>query len=347
MDVWWYKIDGVETEWPDTAGIADDIPAAAEFMDVDFLNQFIDRLNLRIAANRMIGDRTVSIVARLEEGTQAMKIMGSSSGSFVKNFIAQFAAIDNFWIGPDDPTSAADSDGYYVGGMDSAAGTYLSAADAVLAGDDDFAGCLKNMRIALDKAKKIARKPSMVGYDWDNSRTVYGLAGAIVGGFGKWRLLEPVTGDDPIITTGGFTYPYYPEDKIETLSGDGDFSYFTPAGRGKDSFCWMIQAYSQFVRLFTPTVDIGYNLSAYFKGTKRVLTPYDYDADIGYPDEDVFVASNSDAFVTDYNVREVMNLTGTFGSLTEITDEGDPPQSVCHVLGMVMIEIDEDTTPQI
>lgn len=341
MDAWWYKIIGDASRTPWTSG---DLPAGVDFLDSAFLNQFIDRLNLRIAAHRMVGGRTATLMNRIGHGEFAMS---AASGGFIKTFASKFSAIDNVWIGPEDPSGETDSAAYYVSAADSPAGAFLSNLAGMAAGDADFQSYLDDARAALDAVTVIAREPQYAGYDYVHSRAVYGLAGELIYGNGTWRLWKPLEGDpDHEVTTGTFNYPFYPSTKIETLSGDADFEPLHAAGRMHEgAYCWMIQAQNgQTAYLYAPGVSIGYTLSTFFKGTGGTPEDFDWDGTGDFPNEDELVANATGDFVTGATEIESLALTGTFGSLTEKTSVG---QEVYHVVGMLMITIDESTTPNI
>lgn len=346
MRDWWYRLnDGSIVPWDD----GDDLPANVDFLYYKFLNQFVDRINLRLACVNMVDGGITGFMSRVSAGAQAMKT------SFITGYADKFRLMDNYYyVGNADPTAEAFSDASVAVADDVAnLGTILGILDSIDVGETTYSYYLKKMREALKYATDFVRPPSWDSRVAPNNTKKYGLAGSLINGsisYRKYRWNKDDSRYETLIS-GAIDMPY--DDSTGPWAaenmGNYDFIYTLPCGRWADilggylCFDWSMQFRSFYHGLTGRTVATESKI--YTIGAQPVGESYVYDS---------VWAGHSTIHVPVLRATGELTLVGASNQLTiSLPDLGSldyilpDEESIANSYALIFMYPDEANTPDI
>lgn len=92
---WWYRKIDEDTHTLVTEPWTGSLPEGALVFDCDFLNQFIDRVNLRVAATKMLGYPAPSFMERIEPGTYEATYIAGIAKKYADKLLGSFYGLWN------------------------------------------------------------------------------------------------------------------------------------------------------------------------------------------------------------------------------------------------------------
>ncbi len=331
MKAWFYKLIGSDAEVPWEAGT--DLPENVQLGNPDFLNQFIKRTNLRVAAMRMLG-HTVSFAAEYGVGEAYLGSLWSRCSDAISGPGA-------FYWNTSGPAGEDDGDSCYA---------VHRGFSGPGPGDTSPQNWMRTLREAITARTNVVRKPYI--YSWKDGTQYFGPAGQFISGLGVWfQNYEEVENPEVNWEFGDyFNYPYTPSNYLATM--DGDLDALVPAGRyitWSDGYGGIFSRTSvsllyAVANLVAPIKNIGFTVRAYGKGI-RISGTTDYHS-VEFPDEGVFYEKAAVARVTsDPSGTQSISLGCQFGLSDRDETVAGTGSGKYQILALLKIDIDESTTP--
>lgn len=324
MTPWWYKLVGDDTRYP--WAVDTNFPAGTDYSDAAFINQFIDRLNIRLAASTANG---ISLMDRVSPGdSQLTAAPNGDFTSLIKTFCTKIRMLGNLWVGPEDPDGIEDSSSNYIPVTSHSTFNTLTNYLLGLGAGVEFDAQLwmRHMRDVLQFAS------SFLVYSWEVSSFMHGTVEThfkespdIDFSF-DYDIQNPTYPDDPprdwvVPVPGGLFY-----------QGDGEGLYRSGAAQLVDGY----------ISFGSRGVDFAANVVLLAKGERYGST---YES-AEFPDEGYLYAigSRSGNLETGNDNRIDVDSLGVASALG---DQGADNFGYITSGFKVVLKIDEENTPDI